>query len=605
MQEIPAVKAKSTEIYDQLRSAAVLDMSSQSRAFSDFLGLMSRPATENASSSSKTEAVNLLQDTTQRTETATSKPDVPVVVQEIAATLRPAAEAPVQATQTVVQVAQATTQAAQTATQAAQTAAQTAKSATQTKTGSQDSSLAAAKNVPVSREAFEEMRSTLTRLGLSDKQVEELSTRTQAGQLTWGQLVQTLAGKMSGAKQSVELSSSQSLDLQSLFQKLGFSPDSAKGMVADVAKGDGVKVLTQIQQKLSTMPDGQTLGLDSKEMATLYKALGLPEATANKLAQFINSDTTVAGLKGALDMVGQEMLQQRALSDSQDTDLLRAVGKVMKNDVDKVRREAGLATSSDSKLQSKDSDQPHIMVEVETPDRNDTKWFNKHDQQQQKHTGSNEDTSWREFLARVKSEDGSSQTSSASGQSTKDSMETLLGKATGQNTAQQAKAETSQQAQAKAWEKVAAPKLLSQVQEALLKDIGQGRKQMTLELDPANLGKLQVMLQVKGKEVNAVLRADDPETARMLTAQLDTIKKSFEDQGLKVQNLEVQTGLASRQDQQLFNADQHNQAQERQDLTNLLSRLRMLRSEGSGLAQEMQNAGMQAILSDNSLHVIA
>jgi len=68
---------------------------------------------------------------------------------------------------------------------------------------------------------------------------------------------------------------------------------------------------------------------------------------------------------------------------------------------------------------------------------------------------------------------------------------------------------------------------------------------------------------------------------------------------------QVQTGLASRQDQQLFSADQHNQAQERQDLSNLLSRLRMLRSDGNALAQEMHNPGMQEILSDKGLHVIA
>jgi flagellar hook-length control protein FliK len=398
----------------------------------------------------------------------------------------------------------------------------------------------------------------------------------------------------------VELSASQGLDLQSLFQKLGFSPDSAKGLVADMAKGDGAKVLTQLQQKLSTMPEDQTLGLDSKEMATLFKALRLPEGTAGKLAQLLGSDTTVAGLKGALDMVGQEMLQQRAQGNAQDTDLLRSVAKAMKKDVDKGRREEGLATGTDGKQQGKDSGEQRISVAVKAPDRNDTKFFDKHEQQQ-KQTGS-EDASWREFLTRVKTEDAAGQTR-ASGQSAKDSLDALLGKSTAQANAQQAKAETSQQA--KAWEKVAAPKLLSQVQEALLKDLGQGRKQMTLDLDPANLGKLQVMLQVKDKDVHAILRADDPETAKMLTAQIDTIKKSLEDQGLKVQSLEVQTGLASRQDQQLFSADQHNKAQERQDLSNLFTRLRMLRSDNTALAQEMQNVGMQAILSDQGLHVIA
>lgn len=590
MQEIPAVKATSHDILDQLRSAAMVDMSSQSRAFADFLGLMSRPLADKASSGSKADDPNLLQNAPQRPEPVAQKLDAPAV-QEVATPVRQAAEAPVQAAQTAVQTAVQT---------AAQTAAQTVQNAAPAKQAAHDSRLGAAKNIPVSREAFEEMRPALTRLGLSEKEIEDLSARTQAGQLTWGKLVHTLAGNMSGAKKPVELSASQSLDLQSLFQKLGFAPDAAKTMVADVAKGEGVKVLAQVQKKLSTMPDDQTLGLDSKEMATLFKALRLPEGSAGKLAQLLGSDTTVAGLKGALDMVGQEMLQQRTLGESQNADLLRSLAKVMKKDADKVRREAGLPTDTDGKQQGKDSDQPRISVAVKAPDRNDTKWFDKHEQQQ-KHAGG-EDASWREFLTRVKSEEGAGQTR-AGGQSAKDSLDALLGKALGQSGVQQAKAETSQQA--KAWEKVAAPKLLTQVQEALLKDLGQGRKQMTLDLDPANLGRLQVMLQVKDKDVHAILRADDPETAKMLTAQLDTIKKALEDQGLKVQNLEVQTGLASRQDQQLFSADQHNQAQERQELSNLFTRLRMLRSDGDGLAQEMHNADMQAILSDTGLHVIA
>lgn len=580
MQEIPAVKAKSSDVYDQLRSAAMVDMSSQSRAFADFLGLMDRSFADKGTASSKTSAMNLVQDTTASVETVKSNA---TVAQEVAATARATADASTQAAQAAVQ-----------------TTAQTAQTTSTAKTSVQDSRLNTAKNLPVSQEAFEEIRPALASLGLSDTDIEGLSTRVKSGQLTWGQLVHTISSGVTGAKKTVELSASQGLDLQSLFQKLGFSPDSAKGLVADVAKGDGVKVLTQLQQKLSTMQDGQTLGLDSKEMATLFKALRLPEGTANKLAQLLNADSTVADLKGALDLAGKELLQQRKLGESQDADVLRSIGKVMQKDVDKVRREAGLATSSSQQL-GKDSDQPRITVDVETPDRNDTKWFDKHDQQQKKHPGS-EDTSWREFVARVKSEEGTSLTR-ADAQTTKNSLESSLGKALNQSGLQQAKAETS--SQAKTWEKVAAPKLLNQVQEALLKDLGQGRKQITLDLDPANLGKLQIMLQVKGKEVTATLRADDPETAKMLTGQLDTIKKALEDQGLKVQSLEVQTGLASRQEQQLFSADQHNQAQERQDLSNLFTRLRNLRSEGTGLAQEMQNVGMQEILSDKGLHVIA
>ena len=588
MQEIPAAKSATSDVFEQLRAAALVDMSSQTRAFSDFLSFMSRPATDK--STSATPKFDLFQDAPQRAEASLATQDS-AAAQSVYGAANQAAEVSAQAAQ-AAQTAQATAQATA---QTAQTAAQTAASA---RTTAADTRLAAAKNLPVSREAFEELRPALARFGLSDSEVQDLSTRAQAGQLTWGQMVHTLSAKMSGAKKPVELSADQSLDMQALFQKLGFTPDASKKLVAEVAKGDGVKVLAQIQQKLSTMPEDQTLGLDSKEMSSLFKALRLPEAAANKLAQLLNADTTAAGLKGALTLVGQEMLQQRAQGETQDTDLLRSLAKVMQKDVDKSRREAGLPTDKTAQ-QTKDGDQPRITVEVKAPDRNDTTWFDKHDQQKRP---AGEDASWREFLTRVRTDDAASQAKAGS-QTGKESLDGLLGKTGLQAGTQQAKAETTQQA--KPWEKVATPKLLDQVQEAMLKDLGQGRKQMTLNLDPESLGKMQIMLQVKGKEVNAVLRADDPETAKMLTAQLESIRKVLEDQGLKVQNLEVQTGLASRQEQQLFSADQHNQAQERQDLSNMFSRLRMLRSDSDGMAQDMQNAGMQAILSAQGLHIIA
>jgi Flagellar hook-length control protein FliK. len=111
---------------------------------------------------------------------------------------------------------------------------------------------------------------------------------------------------------------------------------------------------------------------------------------------------------------------------------------------------------------------------------------------------------------------------------------------------------------------------------------------------------------VKGKEVSAVISAEDSSTAAMLTSNMDSLKKTLEDQGLTVQNMEVQTGLASRQDQQAaFNAEQHNQAQEQQDMSRIFSQLRMMRTDSGDAALDMQNSDMQAILSDQGLHLIA
>lgn len=239
--------------------------------------------------------------------------------------------------------------------------------------------------------------------------------------------------------------------------------------------------------------------------------------------------------------------------------------------------------------------------------------LHQHEKNQQQKTQQQKasDDSWRNFNAKVRTDEAALQNTSAASQRNaqanaavgKDSLDALT--RAGQNVnVQQGKSETAQQA--KSFEKLAAPKVLDQVSEALLKDLGQGRKQMTIQLDPENLGKAQVLLQVKGKEISAVIQVDDAQAAAMLSANMESLKKTLEDQGLTVQNLEVQTGLTSRQDQQAsFNADQHNQAQERQELSRMFSQLRMMRDEPGGMAPDMQNTHVQAILADQGLHIIA
>lgn len=100
-----------------------------------------------------------------------------------------------------------------------------------------------------------------------------------------------------------------------------------------------------------------------------------------------------------------------------------------------------------------------------------------------------------------------------------------------------------------------------QLETGLLRDMGQGTKQLTLTLNPDELGKLSVTLTVRDKEVRATITADNSDTAAMLQEQAAKIKQNLEDQGFKVTKLDVQTGLA--QDNQSWQSpEQHNMARE-------------------------------------------
>ncbi len=596
MQEVPAIKTVSSDPFEQLRSAALVDTSSQAKAFSDFMGLLARsgqdkPAT--APQPARAEA-SLFADGAQAQAPAQAVPAAPRVETVSSEPVRVAVDSSgASAPSPLVQ----STTAAAVNTQARQAGSSTSSgSSGSASSAGSESRLSSAKNAPVSREAFEEMRPVLAKAGLSEREIEDLASRVQAGTLTWGKLVHTLAGTMAGAKKPVELSASQAQGMASLFQKLGFSSEQAQGMVLDVAKGEGLKVLSNIQQKLATLPEGMTLSLDKQELQGLFKALRLPQDSAAKLAQFMEGERTVADMKSALNQLGQALQEQRAKGNAADTDIAKAIGRIMDKDVAKAGRDASQTTGQ----AQADSSTPHLTYEMKAKDRNDTSWFD----QREKKQGKAEDGSWRDFLNKVRPEAEAQAQARTTQAGARESLDALGSRNASLQAAQQGRAEAAQQA--KPFDKVAAPRMLDQVQEAMLKDLGQGRKQLTLNLDPESLGKLQIMLQVRDKDVNAVLRAEDADTARMLTAQLDTIKKTLEDQGLKVQSLEVQTGLSGGAGQQAqFSADQHNQAQERQELSRIFSQLRMLRADGSDVARDMHNEGVQAIIAERGLHIVA
>jgi len=134
-------------------------------------------------------------------------------------------------------------------------------------------------------------------------------------------------------------------------------------------------------------------------------------------------------------------------------------------------------------------------------------------------------------------------------------------------------------------------------------------KQLTLELTPDNLGKLNIMLTVKGKDVQAVIRADSPEAEKVLAENLQQIKQSLENQGLTVSKMEVRPGISqdSNLGQQWAGADKHNQSQDRRDALERLRTSSLLAdlAGGSGLAQGMQNTGAEVKISQGGLDIVA
>lgn len=134
-----------------------------------------------------------------------------------------------------------------------------------------------------------------------------------------------------------------------------------------------------------------------------------------------------------------------------------------------------------------------------------------------------------------------------------------------------------------------ASRAAQQLETGLLKNLGQGIKRLTLQLNPAELGNLSVALTVKDKEVRATIKADSPETAALLQDQAGKIKQHLENQGLKVAKLDVQTNLAQDNQSGWQGTQQHNMAREqRESMDRLRTNMRLAQLSGGGAAAEAQ-----------------
>ncbi|PIE68960.1 MAG: hypothetical protein CSA21_04605 [Deltaproteobacteria bacterium] len=140
--------------------------------------------------------------------------------------------------------------------------------------------------------------------------------------------------------------------------------------------------------------------------------------------------------------------------------------------------------------------------------------------------------------------------------------------------------------------------VLDQLQQGAFRNLGQGRKQLTLHLNPAHLGSVHVVLQVKGKEVNAVLRTSQEEVTSILGDQMAQLKEQLERQGLRVNKLEVQNQMTSHDQSHQWNGgSEHNASREQLEAGMRELRWRTLQREGEVLAQDMHNPGHRVDIS--------
>ncbi|MDE5879817.1 MAG: flagellar hook-length control protein FliK, partial [Desulfovibrio sp.] len=122
-------------------------------------------------------------------------------------------------------------------------------------------------------------------------------------------------------------------------------------------------------------------------------------------------------------------------------------------------------------------------------------------------------------------------------------------------------------------------------------------------------------LVARNGEVSAQIRSEKSETAEMVTRQLDTIRVNLEQQGIKVDKIEVQMENSADQNPSTAWQDlgQHNARQEEDARREELARLRNLatvrnntrNSEPTVLEQPVHISGQTARYAGQAMHLVA
>lgn len=531
-------------------------------------------------------------------------------------------------------------------------------------------------NMKMSREDLESMRAGLQGYGLSQHEINQIESQISSDEgLTWGQFVRNLSERMRGANSGTKISVSENQELQSFFQKLGFSPAQAKNQIKALSQGQAATVLAGVQNALASLPQDRSLTLTERELTSFLtvamRASGQQEGKQSGISSALSqaaSQVAAAGslAKNVLQLLSQfkgEASQQAQNQAVKDFKLVKLVGDTLKKSASRdeiwapVDHEAQtqkflLQANSGAAKDIKDNAANQRTTPAKAVERKDQQQTQAQAKQQQA-KAENADVAVKqqpqemkaavpqgesldlqnakrpaakaEVIAAQATEHAEMKLDAGSGDAaSKDAWSEFFGKLSAEanavttpradgakaqgfalfDTAQTLNSTNAAEAAKNANLTRAA---MTQLQNAVLSNQGQGRTQLTLQLKPENLGALSVILQVKNKEVHAVIRAENQETGKMLTANLDSLRQSLEAQGLKVARMEVQTGLSGNTGQEAWlGQENHNQAREQQEaMAAMKMRWRIMNGEDAGPGQDAVLAQQQATQNESGLHLVA
>jgi flagellar hook-length control protein FliK len=429
-------------------------------------------------------------------------------------------------------------------------------------------------------------------------------------------------GKLMGAlkgngRVTEELTDEESRDLTGAFQKLGLTPEESDELTDLMREGRGFEAARFLKARAAETGESRP-GLTAKEAKALARGLDLSENALKKIASLFDEATETKPLGDLLGPIREDMAVRRSETEKIASRFKRVIDETLREKKIRERTEP-VADTRGTKLTERAERRMRDDLTAKANGLGKTAEEREDDKapaEEQAARDGQREYSRREGADREKTvsvPDAARERPAADAEKTpsraREEFRPILSRmdaAPGMTPPAQSQAPATPQNAAAAF--AHRREIFSQVEQGLLRQLADGARRMTLQLNPAELGQLTLVISVKGGEVRALIRAENPETTAALSEQMGQLKTALEEQGLKVAQLDVETQLpkdTTREQWTGADTAQFNKEQEMREQARFQRLAKLRRESGTALAHDMQSKGIQEEIAASGLHIIA
>lgn len=451
----------------------------------------------------------------------------------------------------------------------------------------------------------------LRKRNVREETVGKLETLLASGSpATIGTIFNTLSGK---GRYTEKMSDEDAANFKSVLGKLGFNKEELDELMALSDEGDSTALWDRITAKLGALEG--TVELTKGEWAALLKGFDTSEAAMTGLMSFFNTaddlSLTGADLKTMLTGVKAEINERQAASGHAQEEMREAMAQALA--ASKARKQSEPVNDIRGTRRSEQSEAlMHDSVRKNTG-ADDLKRENgkgsgaEAEAEAEEHFENRKDGKSRsERILTTADSAENGKTAEKSTEKTVDAPQPKVFANVSVAPDVQAAAQTRQPGTTTNLAQSHRQEIFSQVEQGMLQSALNGGQRLTLQLNPGELGQVTVVLSVHQGEVKATIRAENQDSADVLRAQLADLKTSLEAEGLKVKELDVQTGLS---DQSLADRwDSHKEHNLMRDANerDRMMRLTRIRREAAGDTSGREQLEHTPVRSGEAgLHVVA